>query len=115
MTKFLATAYHLLALHPDERKRLVVDPGLCRSAVEETLRYVRVDRGEGRQTEQLFDARDDPQEFRDVAAEQPEALERLRAAADAYRETTPSWGEAPTRELDELELNLLRALGYRIE
>ena len=69
----------------------------------------------GRRGEQLFDASDDPRELRNRAADEPETLARLRAAADEYYETEPSWGEAPTREIDELELNLLRALGYQIE
>ena len=42
-------------------------------------------------------------------------FERLSAAADDYVESEPTWGEAPTREISELELNLLRALGYKIE
>jgi arylsulfatase A-like enzyme len=83
------------------------------AVAEDSFRYVRVERADGR-LEQLFDARDDPLEFRDRAAEEPETFERLRAAADAYSEAKPSWGEAPTREIDELELNLLRALGYQI-
>ena len=29
-----------------------------------------------------------------------------------YLEGQPVWGEAPTREISELELNHLRALGY---
>jgi arylsulfatase A-like enzyme len=90
------------------------DPSPAIAVVEDALRYVRAEQAGGRR-EQLFDARDDPREFRDLAAEEPEALERLSAAADDYYETEPSWGEAPTRELDELELNLLRALGYKIE
>ena len=44
----------------------------------------------------------------------PFKLERLGQAADAYLAEEPRWGEAPTRELDELELNLLRALGYAL-
>ncbi len=64
--------------------------------------------------EQLFDADGDPAELRDRAAEDPESLARLRSAADAYMETQPPWGEAPTREIDQLELNQLRALGYAI-
>lgn len=39
VTKLLATAYYWLGKNPDERKRLVEDPSLCRNAVEETLRY----------------------------------------------------------------------------
>ena len=90
------------------------DPLLAIAVVEDTFRYVRVERPGGR-LEQLFDARDDPRELRDRAAEEPEMLERLRVAADDYYELEPFWGEAPTRELSELELNLLRALGYRVE
>lgn len=39
VTKFLATACYWLARNPDQRRRLVEDPSLCRNAVEETLRY----------------------------------------------------------------------------
>ena len=44
----------------------------------------------------------------------PESLERLAAVADAYLELRPDWGEVPTREISELELKHLRALGYAI-
>jgi len=84
------------------------------AVVEGPLRYVRVQIADDRRSEELFDASDDPRELHDRAAERPETLARLRAEADAYTATRPAWGEAPTREIDELELNLLRALGYRI-
>jgi hypothetical protein len=29
-------------------------------------------------------------------------------------ETPPAWGKVPTRDVDEFELNQLRALGYAI-
>jgi arylsulfatase A-like enzyme len=90
------------------------DPLPTIAVVKGTLRYVRVEHAEGR-SEQLLDASDDPRELRDRAAEEPETLEQLSAVADDYYETEPSWGEAPTREIGELELNLLRALGYQIE
>jgi len=90
------------------------DPLPTIAVVEGPLRYVRVQHADAPPSEELFDATDDPRELRDRAAEQPEALGRLRAEADAYSETHPAWGEAPTRDIDELELNLLRALGYRI-
>jgi arylsulfatase A-like enzyme len=90
------------------------DPLPTIAVVKGTLRYVRVEHAEGR-LEQLLDASDDPRELRDRAAEEPETLEQLSAVADDYYETEPSWGEAPTREIGELELNLLRALGYQIE
>ncbi len=91
------------------------DPLPAVAVSEGSHRYVRVERAEGEPIENLFDAASDPYEFRDRKAEDPETLERLRAAADEYSRTTPSWGEPPTRELDEMELNLLRALGYKIE
>jgi len=90
------------------------DPLNTIAVVEDTFRYVRVEQAGATTLEQLFDARGDPRELRDRAAEEPETLERLRALADEYLEMQPSWGEAPTREISELELNLLRALGYRL-
>ena len=80
---------------------------------EGTLRYVRVEQATG-VVEQLYDANGDPREFRDRAREDPETIERLAAVADAYLELRPDWGEVPTREISELELNHLRALGYAI-
>ena len=91
------------------------DPLPTIAVVEDGFRYVRVEQaGEREPLEQLFDARDDPRELRDRADAEPETLERLRAVADDYLEKEPSWGEAPTREISELELNLLRALGYKL-
>ena len=78
-----------------------------------TLRYVRADEL-GRAVEQLFDARVDPAELHDRAEEMPDELARLREVADAYLQARPPWGESPTREISELELNQLRALGYAI-
>ncbi len=80
---------------------------------EGSLRYVRIDQ-EGGVVEQLFDASGDPAELRDRAGEDPESLKRLSAAADAYLELRPTWGEVPTREISELELGHLRALGYAV-
>ncbi|MBW2401389.1 MAG: sulfatase [Deltaproteobacteria bacterium] len=85
------------------------------AVVEDNLRYVRVEQQGGGHTEELFDATDDPLELRDRAADETATLERMRAVADAYYDTEPSWGETPTREIGELELNLLRALGYQVE
>jgi arylsulfatase A-like enzyme len=96
--------------------RREADPRPTIAVVDGPLRYVRSQQESAdSHAEWLFDASDDPLEQRDRSAEQPEALERLRAAAEGYSESEPAWGEAPTREIDELELNLLRALGYKIE
>lgn len=81
------------------------------SVAEGTLRYVRMDQ-EGEIVQHLFDSREDPRELRNRAKKSPGELERLAAVADAYLETEPEWGNVPTRELSELELGHLRALGY---
>ena len=83
--------------------------------VEDGFRYVRMARPDAApQLEQLFDAKDDPRELRNRAADESEKFEQLRAAADDYSRSKPPWGDAPTREIGELELNLLRALGYKV-
>jgi arylsulfatase A-like enzyme len=83
------------------------------AVAEGRLRYVR-SHERGRGIERLFDSALDPRELDDRSQEEPEALARLRGVADAYLETKPPWGEAPKREIDELELNQLRALGYAV-
>jgi arylsulfatase A-like enzyme len=93
------------------RPELAPSPTIA--VVEDEHRYVRTDQPDGT-LEQIFDRRDDPGELRERAAEQPETLERLRQTADRYLEGHPSWGDSPTRQIDELELNQLRALGYQI-
>lgn len=70
--------------------------------------------GQTEPVEELFDSSNDPAELINVFSEFPEVVARLQAAAQAAREATPAWGEAPERELGELELNQLRALGYAI-
>jgi arylsulfatase A-like enzyme len=79
------------------------------------FRFVRTLEGESVR-EELFDARDDASEARDRAAEQPEVAARLRALADGYMAQPPApWaGEAKTLEIDEIQLDQLRALGYAI-
>jgi arylsulfatase A-like enzyme len=67
---------------------------------------------------ELYDKRADPREQRDVAGEQPEVTETLIERALTYLESPPPpWGEkdAPSIEIDELQLNQLRALGYGVQ
>jgi hypothetical protein len=50
-----------------------------------------------------------------VLAEEPEVAERLRVLAESYLEGKPPWDSpAPMLELDEIQLNQLRALGYAV-
>ncbi len=82
--------------------------------VEGASRYVRrVERGEV--VEELFDRTRDPLELVDRSADDPERLGAMRARADALAIESPVWGEPETRDLTELELNQLRALGYKVE
>jgi len=74
------------------------------------LRFTNVDPP----IERLFDASADPRELEDRAPERADDVARLRAIADGYLASPPHWGEAPHRELEELELNQLRALGYAV-
>ncbi len=90
------------------------EPDPIVAVVEGRHRYVPATREPGRE-DVLFDRHADPRELRDLSDVHPEVLERLRGIADAYEESPPTWGEPPTREISELQLNLLRALGYKIE
>src|SRR5262245_15903608 len=71
--------------------------------------------GQPKRTE-LYDKQEDPRERRSVAAEQPEVTEQLKELAVGYlKSPPPPWGaDAPVIEVDELELNQLRALGYGV-
>jgi arylsulfatase A-like enzyme len=89
------------------------EPSITVAVAEGNLRYVRIEQTSG-VIEQLFDSTDDPQELRDRAREDAETVERLGAVAVEYMESRPAWGDSPTREIGELELNHLRALGYAI-
>jgi arylsulfatase A-like enzyme len=66
---------------------------------------------------ELYDKWEDPQELSDMAKDHPEILEDLRAKIDAYLESRPPpWGEdAPSVEIDEMEMNQLRAIGYGVQ
>jgi arylsulfatase A-like enzyme len=82
---------------------------------EGPLRYVRVPDGK-RISEELFDASADPAELENLASQRPEDLERLRGIGKEFLEKSElPWGERPDPiEMDEMQLNQLRALGYAI-
>jgi hypothetical protein len=79
-----------------------------------SLRYIHQRTG-SETSEELFDAESDPKELNDVSAQRTEDLESMRSRARELAETDPVWGEPESRDLNELELNQLRALGYKIE
>jgi arylsulfatase A-like enzyme len=66
------------------------------------------------EADELYDLARDPREQRNLRADRPDDIARLRAVAEAHLEEKPPWGTAPQLELDEMELNNLRALGYKL-
>lgn len=77
------------------------------------LRYVRSFIG-GQAIEDLFDASTDDAELQTLTATETETLDRLRALIDGKLEQDLAFGEHETREIGELELNQLRAIGYDV-
>jgi arylsulfatase A-like enzyme len=92
------------------------EPAPTVAVTEAGYRYVMSPLPQGRTREELFDGGSDALERRNLLAEQPEVAERLRALARSYLESPPApWGvETPTLEMDEIQLNQLRALGYAV-
>jgi len=79
------------------------------------FRYVLWTRGG--EAEALYDRLADEKELTNVIDDHVEVADELRRAAKSYLEESlePPWGkDAPTVELDEMQLNQLRALGYKI-
>lgn len=85
------------------------------AVAEGPLRYVRSAEPTGLLLEELFDASLGPAELEDVAEARPEDLVRLRRIAEDYLEVDPPWGsETKKLDLNEIQLNQLRALGYSL-
>ncbi len=93
------------------------EPKPAVAVLDGTLRYVYGRGDDGQVSEQLFDRDGDPRERRNLIEERPEEAGRLRALAEAYLDDSepPPWGEGTISvELDAMELNQLRALGYEL-
>jgi arylsulfatase A-like enzyme len=90
-----------------------MDPLPSVAVTEGSYRYV-LSQERGQKIERLFDSARDPSELSDLAATEPETLARLREVGAVYLEAKPPWGDAPKREIGEMELNQLRALGYAL-
>ena len=84
------------------------------SVVGNGYRYVRLEDPEGNVNEELFDLNNDPAELRNVLAEAGESVDRFRREAEAYLATDPRWDMPEDLEMDEMQLNQLRALGYSV-
>jgi arylsulfatase A-like enzyme len=68
------------------------------------------------QNAEFYDRTVDPMEQKNLAQERPDDLAAYRTLADSYlADDEPPWGTAAgTVELEEMQLNQLKALGYRI-
>jgi arylsulfatase A-like enzyme len=92
-----------------------VDPLPTVAVVRGPLRYVRMESSGREPFEELFHAESDPSERENLLEELPEVAGELRARALAYLEEEPPWGTTePSLEIDEMQLNQLRALGYKV-
>jgi arylsulfatase A-like enzyme len=83
------------------------------SVVADGFRYVMAQLP-NRTREELFHSEADPLELKNVAGEHPEVLERFRGLVETYLAAEPGWQAAPDLEIDEVQLNQLRALGYKV-
>jgi len=64
---------------------------------------------------ELYHSSRERAELEDVIEAEPETAARLREVAEKYLEQKPPWEkEAETLEIDEVQLNQLRALGYQV-
>jgi len=65
----------------------------------------------------LFDKRIDPTEQNDVANEHPKVVESLVSVVEQHLDASPPpWGDASEKiELDDMQINQLRALGYGVQ
>ncbi len=85
------------------------------SVTDDGLRVIvhRADRSRN----EFYDWSTDPEEQNNRSDEDSPRLRSMVERADQYlRDSSPPWGvESPTIELDEMRLNQLRALGYRVD
>ena len=84
------------------------------SVVGDGYRYVRFEGAGGEVKEELFDLERDPAELHNVLAEAGERVAGLRSHAEAYLKRNPQWAMPEDLEMDEMQLNQLRALGYSV-
>jgi len=85
------------------------------SVLDGGYRYVRTPSVSGGHEDELFDSRHDPAELEDVGRQHRDVVERMSALADRYLENEPAWQvRTPPLEMDEIQLNQLRALGYAV-
>ena len=91
-----------------------VKPQPSVAVVEGPLRFV-VGKEHGPWIDSLFDSETDPLERVNLAKKDPDTTARLKKIAAAFRDEPSRWESGPQElQIDEMELNQLRALGYSI-
>jgi arylsulfatase A-like enzyme len=80
------------------------------------LHYVQFRNAKGAAVrEELYDPKKDPGQLENQLDAQPEAAASFREKVDTYLAGGPPWkGDKRTLEMDEMQLNQLRALGYAV-
>jgi len=80
-------------------------------------RWSLIYRARAPKSPELYDKWQDPLEQQNLASDQPEVTEDLTGKVKAYLASRPPpWGDdAPTVEIDEMQLNQLRAIGYGVK
>ncbi len=91
------------------------DPKDVIALTQGTWRYVHHASDPDR--DELYDLASDPREQRNIVGRSADQPETFKRHVEEYLESPdPPWGsETPTVELDDLQLNQLRALGYAID
>ena len=86
------------------------------SVADQRYRYVAFHDPRGAvKSEELFDAQHgDGRERENRLDAEPEVAERLRKVERDYVQSRPPWAASHRLELDEIQLNQLRALGYQV-
>ena len=96
--------------------RKTVEPQPMVAVTEGPYRLVFRSAGRGPRRAELYEYAADRRESRRIDQDQPDVRRRMVGLARTYLEEEPaSWGDAPEIELDDAQLQQLRALGYEIE
>ena len=86
------------------------------AVTEGPYRLVYRSAGRGARRAELYKYESDRRESRRIDAAEPEVRKHMMELANAYLEQEKaSWGDAPQIELDDAQLQQLRALGYQVE
>ncbi len=81
---------------------------------EDGYRYAYFRGPKGMVHEELYDANRGGGERENRLDAEPEVAGRLREHAEQYLAQQPKWQQAPDLEINEMQLNQLRALGYAV-